>query len=345
MKLKGILTSGWCYMILLGIMIEVMLDSMNPANVVDHNKLKDYFLSVFITVVIWKGTKFIYMQMSRHFPWERGIFLRVFVHGLISSVFSITVIYFSMVIYNLYICKIPNGFRSEMISSSIIIGTLVTFLMIAISSGAEFFNKWKETLIESEKHKKESVQAQLENLRSQVNPHFLFNNLSVLTSLVYRDQDKAVDFINQLAKVYRYVLESKNVELIELRTEMDFVNSYCYLLKIRFEDKIRFEINSPDSSLSLLVAPMSLQLLLENAIKHNEISEAQPLTITISVIDNLLVVSNNLQLRKSVPVSSKTGLSNIISRYHHYTDREVRVINTGSKFEVYLPLLNQHTQL
>jgi LytS/YehU family sensor histidine kinase len=326
-------------MILLGITIEVLLDIINPLSVKDHNKVMDYFLSVFITVLVWSGVTGIYHLMTRYFPWEKGIFRRVIAHSLLSSVYTIMVIYVSMIIYNKFICQIPEGFKSEMISTSIIIGVLITFLMVAITSGAEFFRKWKATLIEAEKHKKESLQAQLENLKSQINPHFLFNNLSVLSSLVYTDQEKAVEFINQLSKVYRYVLESKDKELTDLKSEMKFIESYCYLLQIRFDKNINFQFDIPSTYHSFLIAPMALQMIVENAIKHNEISADLPLTISMRVDDEMLIVSNNLQLRKQEVESSGTGLPNIISRYHHFTDRQVQINNTSNKFEVSLPLL------
>lgn len=326
-------------MVLLGIAIEVLLDIINPLAVKDHNKFLDYLLSVFITVVVWAGVTGIYHLMTRFFPWEKGILRRVFAHSIVSSVYTIVVIYSSMLVYNNFICRIPEGFKSEMISTSIIIGVLITFLMVAITTGAEFFNKWKETLVEAEKHKKESVQAQLENLKNQINPHFLFNNLSVLSSLVYQDQDKAVEFINQLSKVYRYVLESKDKELIDLKTEMTFIQSYCFLLKIRFDKNINFQIDVPAKFDNSLIPPMAMQMLLENAIKHNEISSDLPLTVSIRVEDEMLIVSNNLQLRKQGAESSGTGLPNIISRYKHFTNQVVRINKTSQKFEVFLPLL------
>ena len=118
-----------------------------------------------------------------------------------------------------------------------------TFAVLAIHISFQFFRALKESLIQVEKYKTQSANAQLQNLKNQLNPHFLFNNLSVLTSLVYKNQDKATDFINELAKVYRYVLDTKNSELVPLQEELEFINHYIYLQKIRFEDSILFEIN------------------------------------------------------------------------------------------------------
>jgi LytS/YehU family sensor histidine kinase len=198
---------------------------------------------------------------------------------------------------------------------------------------------WKRSLVEIEKYRTENLQAQLQNLKNQLNPHFLFNNLSVLSSLVYIDQDKAVDFINQLSKVYRYLLDNRDTELVSLDTELNFIRSYTYLIKIRFDKNIIFNIDVPKEKLTLLLPPLALQMLIENAIKHNEISEELPLTVDLNIKDGKLEVSNNLQLRSTNEVSSKTGLQNIKDRYKFFTDELVEVYETKDRFIVKVPLL------
>jgi len=194
-------------------------------------------------------------------------------------------------------------------------------------------------MFEAEKYKTESVKAQLQNFKNQINPHFLFNNLSVLSSLVYKDQDKAVSFINQLSKVYRYLLDNRNNELIILDEELTFVNSYNYLLQIRFDTNIVLKIDIHEKYLNTLIAPMVLQMLIENAIKHNEISSEKPLIIAVSVFENHLVVANNLQLRSNNEVSTKTGLQNIKDRYKYFTDKDIEVIQNQNLFTVKIPLI------
>ena len=190
-----------------------------------------------------------------------------------------------------------------------------------------------------ERYKTESAQAQLENLKNQINPHFLFNNLSVLSSLVYKDQDKAVDFIDQLAKVYRYVLENRNQELVLLHDEMKFLEAYMYLLQIRFDTHLHIQLSMDEGKMKYLLPPMSLQLLVENAIKHNEISGEKPLTISITTQDDELKICNTLQARLHPEPSSKTGLKNIQDRYAYFTSRPVLVDTTNQQFCVTLPLL------
>lgn len=169
---------------------------------------------------------------------------------------------------------------------------------------------------EREQIEKGVAQAQFESLKNQVNPHFLFNSLNVLSSLVHIDADLSEKFIDQLAKSYRYLLEQKDNELVPLKTEIDFVQSFTFLLKIRFEEKLQVKIELPVHVMNYFIAPLTLQLLIENAVKHNTISPEAPLVITIFADSNdYLIVSNNLQLRAQQMPSTHVGLKNIISRY------------------------------
>ena len=246
-----------------------------------------------------------------------------------------------MVAFNNFICIQTKEVKESFIKFPIIIGTLVTFAMLTIEISMQFFQKWKDSLIEVEKYKTESTQAQLQNLKNQINPHFLFNNMSVLSSLVYKDQDKAVDFINQLSKVYRYLLDNKDTELVSLKDELTFIKSYTYLLKIRFDSNINFDFAISSISENKLLPPMALQILIENAIKHNEISNEQPLTVTISSLnDEQLEVRNNIYLRSVSEPSNKSGLPNIIARYSFFTEKPIEIIDDSKTFIVKLPLLN-----
>jgi LytS/YehU family sensor histidine kinase len=216
---------------------------------------------------------------------------------------------------------------------------LFTLVLLAVKIGSDFFKALKKSLLEVEKYKTESTNAQLQNLKNQLNPHFLFNNLSVLTSLVYKNQDKATDFINELAKVYRYVLDTKNSELVPLQEELDFINHYIYLQKIRFEDSVLFEIKIEESKKSAYLLPMCLQMLVENTIQHNETSQANPLKILIYTENNTLVIENPIKPRSNVADSTKMGLKNIEQRYSFFTDEKVIVSNNGGIFKVILPLI------
>ncbi len=177
-------------------------------------------------------------------------------------------------------------------------------------------------------------------LRSQVNPHFLFNSLSILSSLVRVNADLSEQFIEQLSRSYRYILEQKEQSLVTLRTELEFIQAYSFLLKIRFEKKYDLRIELPEEILDTCkIAPLTLQLLIENAVKHNRMSVKEPLVVTVSVENRTLLVKNRLQLRATAPVSTGVGLQNIINRYALLTKCTVWAGEAGDEFVVKVPLL------
>lgn len=190
------------------------------------------------------------------------------------------------------------------------------------------------------KVQKENLQSQFEVLKQQVNPHFLFNSLNVLTSLIKVDPDLAESFTERLSKVYRYVLENKDKELVCLSTEMEFLNAYIFLLEIRFRKKLFVEIKINASYYDYQILPIAIQLVIENAIKHNTFSKAEPLRIEIFVDDRQrLNIVNNLNLRESKFVSTGVGLENINRRYALVSDRRPEFVKTSEHFIAKLPLI------
>jgi len=186
----------------------------------------------------------------------------------------------------------------------------------------------------------ENIISQFETLKSQINPHFLFNSLNVLSSLIYIDKDKASKFVRQLSKVYRYILDSKDRDLITLEDELPFIESYIFLLKTRFDKNLIVNQDLPVDKQHHKIAPMVLQLLIENAIKHNIISKTKPLTIDISVIDNkYLQIKNNLQLKTSTEITSQIGLKNIQKRYEYLCNKKIDIKQTEEYFTVRIPLI------
>lgn len=204
-------------------------------------------------------------------------------------------------------------------------------------TGRAFLVNWRESAVEAERLKKEKMEAQYNSLRSQVNPHFLFNSLNALTNLVYQDQDKAVKFIKQLSTVYRYVLNTRDKELVPLTEELEFLHSYLFLQQIRFGEKLKLQVELNGEG---FVAPLVLQMLVENAIKHNIIADEQPLTIRVYSENYLIVVENNLQ-KKSIPSEESTGagLENIKRRYLFLSSVPVKVEAGDTVFKVSIPVI------
>jgi len=194
---------------------------------------------------------------------------------------------------------------------------------------------------ESQQLQKDNLRSQFEMLKNQVNPHFLFNSLNVLTSLIKLDPDLAEKFAEQMAKVYRYVLEHRDEDLVSLRSEVDFISSYTFLLEIRFMDKVKVDIRIPDSKMEMKVPPLALQLLIENAVKHNTFSKKQPLVIEIFADgSNYLNVVNNLQKREMKIEGTGVGLMNITARFLHLTEKPPFFGEQDGQFVARIPLLN-----
>lgn len=201
--------------------------------------------------------------------------------------------------------------------------------------------KMKKLLVNSERLEKENIHARFLALKNQVSPHFLFNNLSVLSSLVESRPEQSGEFIQELSSAYRYILEQSELDKISLKEEMKFLDTYMYLLRTRFKEKVVL-----DSALSAAdeerysVIPLTLQLLVENAVKHNTMSLANPLIISIEIVDQMLVVNNPLQLRQQDQPTTRLGLNNIVSRYKLLQDKDVLIEKSATHFTVKIPLLS-----
>ncbi len=328
-------------MIILGVIVTLALNAFIPGKTLMEASFKDFVVSIFITVIVWEGNLRIDQWLNRRYPWITMPVRRILIHLLLSVGYSAFFIFLASYLFNLVSNEIPvdgPGFWQVTLA---ILGILVlmSIILLTIEVSTQFFRHWKHSLVEIERYRAESLQAQLQNLKNQVNPHFLFNNLSVLSSLVYQDPDKSVVFINQLSKVYRYLLDNQNSELVTVDEELNFIRSYVFLLQIRFSPNLSINIDVRNEDLSRMIPPMALQILIENAIKHNEVSSGHPLTILIISGDEKLVVSNNLQLRTLHEPGSQTGLANIRARSGFFTAAPVVVTQDSSNFIVKIPLL------
>jgi LytS/YehU family sensor histidine kinase len=228
-------------------------------------------------------------------------------------------------------------FVDEFIIALITVMFIIFFNLVGFAY--MLLNNWRISVVQLERSKKESAEFQFEMLKSQINPHFLFNSLNTLSSLIYEDKEKASDFIRKLSEVYRRVLDTRSKYLVSLQEELEFIDSYTYLLKIRFDQKLKLNIDIQEEYRERLIAPMTLQLLIENAVKHNIISDKKPLTVNVFVKDSTLAVTNNLQRKISEEKGSALGLKNIISRYALVTDQKVNFTETDQEFKVLVPLL------
>lgn len=224
-------------------------------------------------------------------------------------------------------------------------GLWVTLTIVIIFHFIYFYNEYQKNKLKEQKVIATAASAQFESLKNQIDPHFLFNSLNVLTSLIEENPDNAQRFTVSLAKIYRYVLEQKDKELVTVTEELEFAKTYMDLLKMRFENSIHFEMPEHFNHEDAKVVPLSLQLLLENTIKHNTVSEAKPLYIKITVEDNYLVVQNNLQKKEVLQNRKGVGLQNIVNRYGILTQRHVLIDASEASFKVKIPILTKQISI
>lgn len=223
-------------------------------------------------------------------------------------------------------------------------GAVIDFLFVMIINlgfmGAYFIEQYKLSNIREEALRREHTEVRFHNLKNQLNPHFLFNSLTSLNSLIFIDQKMASKFLQQLSRVYRYVLSHKEDELVPLQEEIQFVKNYVHLLETRFDGafEVKFEIDP--RSLGWGIVPVTLQVLIENAVKHNTMSKDEPLKISIfTSAEGQLTVSNNLQRRPMVHTSNKIGLENMRSLYQYFSNKPINIFEVNNSFNVCLPLL------
>lgn len=298
-----------------------------------------YLISILEALVLWEGNRLVLIYCRSRYPelWQSR-------QRIISQFFgclgvTILIRYLNVWIYDQtmfwgYLFP-PEGYLY-----SIFVGILYVTIVAGVYEGLYYFMKWKQLFSETEALKRENLQSQLDSLKAQINPHFLFNNLSSLSSLIMEDQDKAVTFVNELSAVYRYLLQANERNLTTLKNELLFLKDYFHLLKTRFGEGINLTIEVDEHYSSSLLPPLTLQLLVENAVKHNTVLPHKPLNIRIMTDDEgTLSVINNLQKKNSSIQSNKLGLRTIISKYHLMNKNQVEVIETNTKFIVTLPLI------
>jgi len=269
-----------------------------------------------------------------NFP-VRSVFIALGLHLLYSSFVIFFVNWFWLIIVLEQNWENFWNYNHATILSEYIVFVIIAAIIYAIS----FFRAWREEVSQKEKVKRESLALQYKVLQDQINPHFLFNSLNVLGSLIDLDVDKAKTFTRELSTFYRDVLHFKNLDIISLKEEIHFVKKYIYLQQIRFGDALQVDIIA-NEKVDGKVIPLSLQTLVENAIKHNEMSMANPLKIVIAISDNYeLLVENNLQQKRTLDASSGTGLKNLAGRYEYLTGKEMMITKNHDYFRVSIPLI------
>ena len=292
----------------------------------------------FTWVLLWKGSTYLVTLLNRWVDWLKFPSRRLVatIMGVVLLVYGGT--FFIHFCYHLFVYRTPYDSIFDRYDFDEHTVTLAVTLGInTIMHGRAFLLNWKKAAIDMEKMKTDQVSSQYESLKNQVNPHFLFNSLNALSSLVYDDQKKAVLFIRKLSEVYRYVLEKRDQEVVPLKDELSFLESFVFLQKIRFGDNLKVDWQGEANGGH--VPPLALQILMENAIKHNVISADRPLTIKINITDTDITMENKIQPKK-VTDSTGIGLTNLKARYGYLSDIPVEIEHAPSFFKVTIPILD-----
>jgi two-component system, LytTR family, sensor kinase len=294
-----------------------------------------FCISILYTSIYWFSLRAFYKHIKCSYPTFGQIQIRLMMtFGAFLVVFAGVKVFDRLIIKQIYYSTHQPGIIIEFTAT-----LLLSCLVISIYEAYFFAHELQRTVTEKTALERDYVQSQLEGLRNQVNPHFLFNSLNTLIYLIPEDQDKAVKFVHQLSKVYRFLLESREAKLIPLEEEMAFLDAYIFLQKERFGENLQVQISALPSLKKTGIIPLTLQLLFENAIKHNIISTEKPLKIDLSVENTHLIVRNNYQPKNRVAIGTGMGLQNIKDRYRLLDNRSVEVIVTPQSFMVALPIL------
>jgi len=286
---------------------------------------------------IWKGNQLLGWLLDKKYPWNVKPVFALTVHlgsSIIFTIIDICIVNYLIYKYIFHTNLLDdwNRFLSYAVAQ-FVIAMLVTIIFYV----KHYFDSWRELVIKEEEFKRETLALRYESLKSYVNPHFLFNSLSVLSSLVEKDVAKSQEFIKQLSDTYRYVIEQKDKELVALDVEIQFVLSYINLHKIRHGENLKVELNIQNRN--GFIIPLSLQILLENAFKHNIISVDEPLDVKIWREGDYLIVQNKLQVRRTISESNGIGLDTISKSYQFFTKQPLVVLKENGFFTVKIPIL------
>lgn len=307
-----------------------------------HKGFKYFWLSLIWAYTVcftqWAGHVYINNAVAKRYDWLTNTWKRIVIQTtLIVGYAVVAYIVVQLSMMKLINGRLPSDPVAWMLKSSLY-AVLVSFGVSLIFTTVGFFKAWKKSLLDAQAFKREMLLYKYESLQNQINPHFLFNSFNVLSDLVYEDQEKAVFFIKKLSKLFRYVLDSRDKELVPINEELKFIESFAFLLQTRFEGKLTIDLNI-QADASEMVVPMALQLLLENCVKHNEISTQRPLTVSVTRSENALAIKNNLQPKPVGPDSKKVGLQNLKQQYKYFTNQEVIITESSDFFTVQIPII------
>jgi two-component system LytT family sensor kinase len=338
-RYKGSLAKPWVIVL---IVVASMLSGILFSKGIALQSWKSFFIaslwSLIIWITQWYGNESILIALDNRISWLKQPLKRLIIGFLALITYSTVAV---LVVNIAFTYFIYDGIPGSLASWTLHNGRIAIIISLNISSlftAVGFFISWRQSKNNEDRLNNELLDYQYRSLVNQVNPHFLFNSLNVLTSLVREDADLAVKFIHQLSKVYRYTLEHRDNDLVTLEEEKKFLESYLFLLQIRFERALKTTLRFSGDPNGLLI-PMALQILVENAIKHNTVTPDKPLSISIEEQGGYISVENNLQLPARKAESLGFGLENIRKRLKFLTDKPLIIEQTEDTFKAKIPII------
>ncbi len=300
-------------------------------------------LSFFVlSIVLWEGNRWITIILNQQVKWQENVTIRIIIQISINLLFTIWATYFYSKWLYFYIYNEAYPIEA-LFKQYLFITIIISLLYNAIYSGEYFFINWKKSLMETEELKRQNLIAQFESLKDLINPHFLFNSLNTLIGLINDDKNVAIRYGEYFAKVYRYLLDNRDKKVIPLKEEINIIEKFIFLFKARYGNGFKAVVNVKKEVLEMFMAPLTLQMLLENAFKHNVISKEHPLLIEIfNENDNYLVVKNSIKKKNQITKSTEIGLATIKKRYQFLTHIKVMVIESNESFIVKIPLIKKY---
>ncbi len=323
------------------LLIQVLNLVMGNEVTIDKNLFISFGFTAGYTMSLYLLNTLIFSYLDAIFP-ERFVKKRIFLGFILSFITSLLVVFMMHFIETVIYAKQTFQYFLENEKPVNYIFTVTITLFITLSLYAiHFYKAYQENKVKEQKIIAGTASAKYESLKNQIDPHFLFNSLNVLSSLIEENPENAQRFTTSLSKVYRYVLEQKDKDLVSVEEELKFAKTYMNLLKMRFENSLTYEIPTQELNPEFKVVPLSLQLLLENTVKHNVVSEQKPLHIKIYIENEFLVIENNLQKKEVLQDRKGVGLQNIIDRYALISKKKLIVEQTENVFKVKLPILTK----
>lgn len=295
--------------------------------------------SIFLTISAAFASISVVIFLQIKFPWEKGVAIRLLLEIIFTNLVVSAVMLLSVFSFRFFFQGHVHDDNSSLWFDVLATGVIMNVLLTSAYEGYYFFVNWKLSLVKAERLERENLQAQFSVLKSQINPHFLFNSLNVLSNLVYENAEKAELFIDEFARVYRYLLDVHDCASVSLEEEMEIVEAYLYLQSIRFGSGLNVHVAIKDDLKDYRLPPLAVQLCVENAIKHNIVSEYFVLSITISCSDKSVIVRNNLQRRGNVE-STGLGQRNLLDRYKLYAGIAPFFRVEEGRYVAELPLIN-----